>query len=241
MNIFDYLDAIDDVALWNYVARNGNHDFTSDAIKRQATYVEEEIVKETIPAIKNWDAVAYVDGLCDVFVTASYKQYMYTHGTYCNDLKNAIISSNCPSKAECFDGDYLKFFENFAESNSSGKKLDKELIGLYHIMNDHDNISKSDTMILALKEVLDSNWSKFPSINFYNRTRLVEDVTPNSPEAECRWIEKNRNKQNVSYLKVKTSKGEFYVFRDDHGKGKIMKPYCFREPRLKQILSNILL
>lgn len=70
-----YQEFFEDVVEWNYFSRNGKHDFSAEAIRLQQRLVNEEY-NETDSAIYIEDAVEILDGICDVFVVASYLHYL---------------------------------------------------------------------------------------------------------------------------------------------------------------------
>lgn len=91
------------------------------------------------------------------------------------------------------------------------KSMISEKMYLYDLMN--------IDIIGAFKEVMRSNWSKFPIVED------IEDVV-----AECAWIENNRAQVGVTASTVETDNGTFYVFKNVSGK--VVKPSTFTEPML---------
>jgi hypothetical protein len=224
MNLNRLTEQINEVVKWNLVSLNGKHDFSDDKKARQNDFTISE-VKETLAAIAQDDIKEVFDGLGDVLVTYAYRVFLqYEEAPTLHELDefNSIDTFNqCEWKwinviqslntiAWAIDCNF-----HWHDSSESWYNLTELLATaeqVYTQMDIHD----------AIDEVLRSNWSKFVKLD------VGTDI--NALESECRWIEANRGKSNVFYSIVELDDGSRYaVFRDDHGKGKIMKPSVFQE------------
>ena len=78
---------------------------------------------------------------------------------------------------------------------------------------------------LAFKEVMESNWSKFP---------LVDNVNPLD---EVKYIENQGRYTNVRFERnIDLNGNERYIFKD--GNGKVVKPSTFKEPKLANFIPE---
>jgi hypothetical protein len=69
----------------------------------------------------------------------------------------------------------------------------------------------------VISKVLDSNWSKYVRRDQLEPTDVVH---------QCNWIEGTYGITDVSAV----YSGDYIVFRDKNGKGKIRKPSSYKEP-----------
>lgn len=231
MSKFDFLDKLnvstedfknefDKVILWNEVALNGKHNYSTAAIERQYSLCLEEY-KEFVEAVDTGDLVEVVDALCDLFVVTSYWCFLNgktppTHGfvTEFGDIceqvyypvKNyktgeinihSLFVTVCTALASCYKG--KECLQNVLESNQS-KFLLKDYL--------------DDKGILP--EVIASNIELKSDGRYKNVVHLVSKV-----------FDKTQNK-DVEYI----------LFRCDNGAGKIVKHFMFVEPTIKEIIKD---
>lgn len=205
---------------WNATARNGQHDFSEKAMDFQLSLVEEEIEgkDELLDGYKKLDKVMVLDGLCDVFVTAS---YLYFQEQGDKDW-NPHIEIKMPLESI----DYLGQLQYSLKSLESGKAILKDVCALLYQFD--------GCVTKALDEVLASNDSKFPKVFTLKDMDIFYDHNGNEtdPEVECRQIERRSEGRytGVSYIIVGEGEERRFIFKSD--KGKIVKPASFFEPDL---------
>lgn len=78
MSVRDYSSYIHRVIQWNDVAGKLKTQYSEEDIANQKERVLEE-VEETLAAIKSNNRVEIKDGICDIFVTAAYLDYMINY------------------------------------------------------------------------------------------------------------------------------------------------------------------
>lgn len=220
-----FTKSFDRVCEFNLVAR-GIHEYSEEAISRQKSFVEEEI-NELIEGIDKKSRVEVVDALCDIFVVASYWDFL-VELLSCGNIESSrqktlealhetkqLIDNNYPFK-NYFTDNICKGYDNNCPKSV--------LIGALAILQS-TNIDYHS----ALDSVLSSNESKLPLVvhfhnDDYNHLTLDDHISK-----ECKDIEIRNNGR------YKGVKGEIFnkrvVFRDQNGK--IMKPYTFFEPSLE--------
>lgn len=226
MNIEFFNESVADVIKWNSVARDFNESFAQRDIDKQTEYVDEEIL-EAIKGFAESNIKEVLDGLADVFVTASYKMHMIHDGTP-ELLDDGYVSPAYTStdfktirSATLLSLSAIAFW-NMGLSISGSKQ---EALGfLFDMLNDFEFNSSYD-MSEVISRVSTSNWSKYP---IYDPNYIYP--------AECLWIEQNRNKSNVAWNLVVVDGIERVVFKDDYGNGKIVKPSSFEEPNFDDMV-----
>lgn len=229
MNIVRYAQQAKDVAIWNSVARGDQTEFGQEDYDLQMNFIEEE-ARELVAACASRNAVGVLDGGGDLFVTFSYL-YTMVHGDI--DVSGIEYQFENPlhdwSEKEDWEKDFyimtggssftlptIVSVEAIEENTSMGT------VYLYALLEAIEKRHGVD-MHAVIDDVCESNWSKYPK---------VEDMSEDEAKAMCKWIEENRDKQNVAYsLHEPTQR---YVFRDNYGKGKVCKPSedYFFEPDL---------
>lgn len=221
------VDFMNDVVSWNAFAR-GNEDFVEEDVFKQQKLVNEE-VRETMDASQKGDLVEVVDGICDVFVVFSYRQYMAQRlreklngaDYIVRDRLMSILAEN-----EYYGFVYPIMVKLYMVEHD---KFDSSVPGVMgyearKIVDEHFpdglNIAKN------LSAVMKSNWSKFP---------LVEDV-PNI-DAEIYEIERKYEEEKgerltaVESIRTDDLGYDRYVFHNELT-GKILKPTTFEKPQL---------
>lgn len=223
-----FVNQIENVVKWNAVARNGEHDFSEDAIKRQGDYVSSEI-RETLVGCMNYDLKETLDGIADIFVTLVYKHYLQTGGQLINSLDPVLLETvQYHESTKAFELELYKNQEYSLINNC-----------VFDLLLDNDNAEKLpeikiedllDTMCLVeailgvdimdvVEHVMESNWSKFPKVEDTNINYEVRTIT-----------EKMAPKGFKDIVGVVNEEHGVVVFRTDNGVGKIMKPSSFWEP-----------
>lgn len=166
----DFLNCYHRVIKWNLTANNGKCNYSENSIKQQYILVKEE-AEELLKAIKEKNAIDFLDAWCDLFVVLSY----YVHLTQNSGVIRFVSFKGIISINEIVE-DILSCPDLFA--------LNDVCTALHTYKGDGYH---------ALLEVLDSNDSKFPSVKNYRDEKELEK--------ECAEIElksKGRYK-NVTY------------------------------------------
>lgn len=225
MNIQVLNNQVQQVTLWNQVAQNMSEDFSNDKAVAQAEYVLEE-AKETMAAIFENDDEQHLDGVADIFVTLTYL-YRVMSGENLEFTEDMFIGYG-----GCVDGYDLRF-ANLAIAASVIGIVDMVKRLSYH-QDDKDVILSNLADLLVellinvkevynidptevLQKVLDSNWSKYIKASGTEPTDIV---------SECAWIEDRYDLTDIAPV----YSGDYIVFRDKGGKGKIRKPSSYKEP-----------
>lgn len=220
MNLFakplDFTRYFNRVVEWNATARNGEHDFSTQAMDFQLTLVEEE-AEELVEAYKDLDKVMALDALCDVFVTASYLYFQERKGQ-----TGELIAIPAPAASI----DYATQLNYSLKGLKSGREVLKDVCALLYQFD--------GCVTKALDEVLASNDSKFPKVFTFQDMDIFYDHNGNEtdPEVECRQIERRSEGRytGVTYIIVGEGDDRRFIFKSD--KGKIVKPASFFEPDL---------
>lgn len=214
------------VIKWNAVGNNFQQRFTIDDINRQGAYAEEELY-EAISGISSNDKLEMIDGVADSFVTVGYKFFMITGDREFHDPNgvNSFIDVDCtPSYAKWAIVSDLSALVGLNINEPCPIEANTSASILFDVIS-NVQIAFGIDMAEVIAEVMESNWSKFP---------IYTDA--DDYEAECRWIEQYRKKENVAFKVVNTGDEFRVVFRDDNGAGKICKPQSFKEPNLLRFL-----
>lgn len=194
-----------DVLSWNKVA--GNDIRNKNLISLYDGLVHEEL-NEIFDSILNNDEVEFLDGLIDSLVVGSYLYALIYDDNFDNheNSQSIVNIKSVIEKIKIIDID---------------KSISKEAsVILHYLENVAYTISDEIDIVGAFKEVMSSNWSKFP---------LVDSV---NPENEVINIQKDKRYPEVSYSIVIDDHGNSrYVFRTP--KGKVVKPSTFLNPELK--------
>ncbi|UYL84893.1 hypothetical protein pEaSNUABM55_00120 [Erwinia phage pEa_SNUABM_55] len=204
------------VIKWNAVAamaRGG--DLTP--LDKQMGFLREEF-KETVDALRAGDMVEVVDGVCDMFVVASYAHFLqasrfgaYAGGNLCAYDEDTEFSILALERAIIFD-------ENPAMA------LKQVVAFAYGLdVNLRYNIG----------EVLSSNDSKYPTMEQLRAAYpgLEGQLTDeNLLKHEAAEIERREGGKYTGVHAVLNEETKQYVFLSDGGK--IVKPITFRKPKI---------
>lgn len=192
----EYLKRVID---WNAVV--GQYD-----IELQRSLILSEI-KETKDALADRDHKEIVDGVCDVFVTASYMNYLYT-----GNVDPVIVEANADY---AFEPNYVldvitAFTNNSIPHHNEIQSLILAAVGRYGLDKVED----------YMERVLDSNDSKFVPADQWDEEREINHAY---------------NKYGFEFGKIGVVARELngktvYLLRGNDGEGKLLKPTTFVEP-----------
>ena len=196
-----------DVVAWNNFVGNvlnkeGLQELYIDLVKEETT--------EIFDSIKTNDAVEFLDGVCDTLVVGSFLLAVKNQ----KDFKDYDLSFKEVNIEPSIN--YLKDLIN----EDVFKNIEKVLSLVENI-----GYSSGLNIELAFKEVMESNWSKFP---------LVDNVNPLD---EVKYIENQGRYTNVRFERnIDLNGNERYIFKD--GNGKVVKPSTFKEPKLANFIPE---
>lgn len=227
MNFETFNRQIQDVIDWNAVARNSTHTFTEKDLENQTAYVHEEVM-ETIAGIATKDTKETLDGIADIFVTLSYKYFLMRQAFNADFEVEDLFGEDISTKPQMQQDYVLSLASTISTNNLFAEGLhdiEFTLSLLYLLMYVAEDMYKVD-MHAVVDEVMKSNWSKFPPVQGID------------PYAMNIWIEANRQRENVSFSVAMVGGVTRLAFRDNFGKGKIMKPSTFVEPDITALLPK---
>ncbi|URC22164.1 hypothetical protein CHUUTOTORO_00790 [Serratia phage vB_SmaM-ChuuTotoro] len=243
---------LDRVINWNLTAR-GSHQFSDEDVARQKSFVAEEL-KETIQALADKNRKEIIDGICDMFVVATYWNFLKVmkeqhdrikpedrvSGHFDDGFKEMVIRD-----ARMDTLDYLKPGSYWS---------DEEPVELITYLENCLNDDRSHTFVeivatlmeildfnaeLALGRVLDSNDSKMPTVqelikalagaHFMDGPREAIDIL----EFEAAQLNAEHAGRYSGIVGGINTITERVVFKDSNNK--IMKPCTFIEPDLKDL------
>ena len=220
-SVVDFTQEYNDVVLWNAIALSNKHEYSKEAIQRQLSLVMEEY-KELHEAVDSKDLVEIYDALGDIFVVAGYWLFL----------------NKAHPKLEGFVIDPVSALENIYYQPKILNEPDK--IDVSNLFQDALNaLASLKGGKECLQEVLRSNMSKFAQKDFFEDKGILPEVVAANIE-----VSSNRRYKNVvpiCSLVVDNETGkevEYIVFRCDGGKSKIVKPFYFQEPKLKEIIEQ---
>ena len=220
-SVVDFEQEYNNVVLWNAIARSGEHDFSKETIKLQYSLVEEEF-KETKEAVDAKDLVETIDGLCDIFVVAGYWLFL----------------SKAQMKCEGFVVDPVGALESVYYQPKIFNEPDK--IDVSNLFQDAMNaLASLKGGKECLQEVLRSNMSKFAQKDFFEDKGILPEVVAANIEVSSNG--RYKNVVPICSLVVDNETGkevEYVVFRNEGGEGKLLKPFYFQEPKLKEIIEQ---
>jgi hypothetical protein len=179
-------------------------------IKSQKQFVIDE-ANETLAALNSFDTREFVDGIGDVFVTASYLAYI-TH----NNQSSFDIHYNAHHPVTLNIKSTESTLKNI--SNYSGIDMLNILHGFMNLMEKHFDI------IDVLDRIHVSNMSKFP---------LASESTPDVINKNIEYIKAKKNLHNVGYIE----KNGRIIYLDLDTQ-KFQKPMSFVEPELQAYENN---
>ena len=220
-SVVDFTQEYNDVVLWNAIALSNKHDYSKEAIQRQYDLVTEEH-NELHEAIDSCDLVETIDALCDIFVVAGYWLFL----------------NKAKPKLEGFVIDPVAALENVYYQPKIFNEPDKI---------DVSNLFRGGMFALAsikggkeyLQEVLRSNMSKFAQKGFFEDKGILPEVVAANIEVSSNGRYKNVVPIYSNILDNEIGKEvEYVVFRNEGGKSKLLKPFYFQEPKLKELIDK---
>lgn len=216
----DLVELFDQTIQWNKLANHGQFDFSQSRRDLQLDCLSEEIL-ELISAKHEKDDVEILDALCDILFVSVYALFMKIATS--EPIEESLSPNFYPDLT--LDGLVSELTSAFRDEDYF---YICELILSYSLEYDFDFKD-------AYQEVVESNYSKFPTVFSFN------------PERELDWFENGSKYQNVVCTTVKVMQpcqeiegaqfnADRFVFRSNYGDGKVVKPRCFREPNLSQFI-----
>lgn len=196
-----------DVVAWNNFVGNV---LNKEGLQELYINLVKEETTEIFDSIKTNDAVEFLDGVCDTLVVGSFLLAVKNQ----KDFKDYDLSFKEVNIEPSIN--YLKDLIN----EDVFKNIEKVLSLVENI-----GYSSGLNIELAFKEVMESNWSKFP---------LVDNVNPLN---EVKYIENQGRYTNVRFERnIDLNGNERYIFKD--GNGKVVKPSTFKEPKLANFIPE---
>ena len=220
-SFIDFTQEYNNVVLWNAIALSNKHEYSKEAIQRQLSLVMEEY-KELCEAVDTKDLIEIYDALGDIFVVAGYWLFL----------------NKAQPKLEGFVIDPVSALENVYYQPKIFNEPDK--IDVSNLFQDALNaLASLKGGKECLQEVLRSNMSKFAQKDFFEDKGILPEVVAANIEVSSNG--RYKNVVPICSLVVDNETGkevEYIVFRCDGGKSKIVKPFYFQEPKLKEIIEQ---
>lgn len=220
-SVVDFTQEYNDVVLWNAIALSNKHEYSKEAIQRQLSLVMEEY-KELHEAVDSKDLIEIYDALGDIFVVAGYWLFL----------------NKAQPKLEGFVIDPVSALENIYYQPKIFNEPDK--IDVSNLFQDALNaLASLKGGKECLQEVLRSNMSKFAQKDFFEDKGILPEVVAANIEVSSNGRYKNVVPIYSKVIDNETGKEVSYiVFRDEGGKSKLLKPFYFQEPKLKEIIEQ---
>lgn len=226
-SVVDFTQEYNDVVLWNAIALSNKHDYSKGAIQRQyylithRTESDRGEYEEFLDAVDTQDLVEIIDGLCDIFVVAGY--WMFLNKLKPN-LEGFVVDS-----VSAVEGVYYQF--------TTFEKKELQVSSLFQdTLNALASIKSGKEY---LQEVLRSNMSKFAQKGFFEDKGILPEVVAANIEVSSNGRYKNVVPIYSNILDNETGKEvEYVVFRNEGGKSKLLKPFYFQEPKLKELIEK---
>ena len=220
-SVIDFTQEYNDVILWNAIALSNKHDHSKEAIQRQLLLVMEEY-NELCEAVDSKDLIEIYDALGDIFVVAGYWLFL----------------NKAQPKLEGFVIDPVSALENVYYQPKIFNEPDK--IDVSNLFQDALNaLASLKGGKECLQEVLRSNMSKFAQKDFFEDKGILPEVVAANIEVSSNGRYKNVVPIYSKVIDNETGKEVSYiVFRDEGGKSKLLKPFYFQEPKLKEIIEQ---
>lgn len=227
-----YADFADEVVQWNAVMCGDLHDLSDTKWEKQRQLVVEEHEELLVKGIKAEDRIEVIDAICDLFVVGSYWNFLEDGGSMNTTYRL------CQHELPLVDMVSLQRAVG-PKVHEAPKNTPRESYNPY--------VAFRNIMALvrgldcntrgALREVMDSNWSKFPTVQELSTKYVscglrVPETLDELISAESERILNSNDKGYVGITGKLIRSGDkaVLVFRDSNGKG--MKPLTFREPQL---------
>ena len=220
-SVIDFTQEYNNVVLWNAIALSNKHEYSKEAIQRQLSLVMEEY-KELHEAVDTKDLIEIYDALGDIFVVAGYWLFL----------------NKAQPKLEGFVIDPVSALENIYYQPKILNEPDK--IDVSNLFQDAMNaLASLKGGKECLQEVLRSNMSKFAQKDFFEDKGILPEVVAANIEVSSNG--RYKNVVPIYSLVVDNVTGkevEYVVFRSEGGKSKLLKPFYFQEPKLKELIEK---
>ena len=220
-SVIDFTQEYNDVILWNAISLSNKHEYSKEAIQRQLSLVMEEY-KELHEAVDSKDLIEIYDALGDIFVVAGYWLFL----------------NKAQPKLEGFVIDPVSALENVYYQPKIFNEPDK--IDVSNLFQDAMNaLASLKGGKKCLQEVLRSNMSKFAQKDFFEDKGILPEVVAANIEVSSNGRYKNVVPIYSLIVDNDTQKEvEYVVFRNEGGKSKLLKPFYFQEPKLKELIEK---
>ncbi len=209
-----FYDGVEKVIDINALAQKSHNFLDKNAIKKQKKLIIEETTETIEDGILSNNIEEVVDGIVDVFVVASYYEFLLCDNE--EDFKNEM-----KKQVDLFTIDFSKPID----INSVLKKLLNLIVTtdekgsilslLFTLLKVVDVVNKKDISYKAISDVAENMFLKFP---------IYKDE--NTIKNELKYLEK-KYPDRKDFVAVK--KGERIVYLDDNGVGKFLKPSTYKE------------
>ena len=215
MNKTTFKARIDEVIEMNKIFRDKINFGDRQLINAQMDFVREE-VKETIErGLEAKDKKEFIDGIADVFVTASFLEYLYHDPlNFEEEFENQLQSEIVINKGNLKD--ILGYIVN--EKKGSILRLLKSILDYIDSETgyfDENGMTLCEKAILAVNE---SNMSKFPLLSETSKEQIERDID---------FIKKSKNIDDVTVI-IKNGRITYI----NPAINKFQKPSTFKEPDL---------
>ena len=168
-----------------------------------------------------------LDGIIDSMVTFGYRHFLITKEvpdlSSLDSIEIPKIVEEIPMPLHIISniGTSLQLLTNVLTSRDP-QESEEGMVMLFMLMRVFAYNHGID-MNAAVRNILDSNWSKYPEAEGFDEDGL---------HSECRWIEERRGVAGVTYTITDCGR---IIFRDS--RGKIMKPSTFIEANMGQFFE----
>ena len=194
--------------------------FRQAEIANQTTYLLEEL-KEYRDALNDNNHVEMLDASADIFVVASFLTYQY----FASEVALHSILTQLP--ADILSDNPYEVFLRMTERKDVSLEMVATSVATVMLQARNSLIRTNYNGKATTKVVLSSNDSKYPNKKQLTSFHNVKDINE-AVKLEEKWIETHRGKESVKG--VWNEEYKVWVFRDNGGEGKIMKPSSFKEP-----------
>ena len=214
-NIDAFYGYISRIVLWNSVCSNPTST-EEQAYETQVSVTLEEI-KETINGYLKNDRAEYVDGVCDVVVTAGYLAYMNKDTSMDIDLDHVVFDR---------EQDILNFGVKVEMTPE-----DVKLVDVFWIFLKAMELIDEKYLHEYMNAVLDSNDTKILKFPYPYDGQQIKDVLV----SELDYVAKKYAGEFTGIVPVQyendVNQSQYYVFRANLGAGKILKPSQYKLPK----------
>lgn len=218
---FQYINKIEE---WNKICANQHLTFDEAYLTQKNISFEE--IKETIDALDDKDLNEFVDGVCDIIVTASYLASMnranYLIQPNFGELNTSAIkivlkALNDKIAINPTLVDFEDVFQVYHLACEIERKMNRVIPGL---------VKNVDNYMTA---VLESNDSKIIKVNKEYKHAAQSTLAQEEIAAVKKYGEQWPDIVTVK-SKVEDKDFEYYVLRANNGAGKILKPLMYQHP-----------